>query len=437
MKYLISSGVLVVCLCLNLQAQETDTLLTDSLYIQGLSTALHDGQIQPEEQALLGILARSRGLSTEQARRLERKFRLLSPEIRDQNGRWPLVLQNMTWGAGLYGWGIPSVLDVKDPKWYVGTEMLSLAVTFSLTQRYTKEMDISYARAQMSRTGSMLGLRYGVGLSSILKLSEKGDGDGPILLAMTGVPVGMKVGDMLWKRWDPSHGASWSLSLWTTIGASTLRLSHHLVDPQPEVYIDQPGSYYDEEEVNPDWEDWRRRATMVELVGYPLGMWWGHRFNQSRNLTFGDAFLLTQSWGYGWMVSMLSIDMLLGVDNLDGDMFVWLGNAGAMGMVYYYDRLIADADYTFGQAFLETLGAGAGLMAGFGVGIIAEPGDKMSQLLALTGYGTGVYLSHRLFKPAAEGSLSEAGGPQLNLTFLPLPGPRQTPIPGVAASLRF
>ena len=88
--------------------------------------ALADSVITPDEQLMLETLQQALGLHRNEVDQAVGEVGPLQPPRLQSNGRWTLMAQNMAWGVGLYGWGIPFVLDVKDFKWYIGSEMFSL-----------------------------------------------------------------------------------------------------------------------------------------------------------------------------------------------------------------------------------------------------------------------------------------------------------------------
>jgi len=417
---------IVILAAVQLPAQEQALCPVDSLYLEALETVYQDTRVADEERSLLDLLARSQHLSPDEALHLEEAYVGSLPARLDQSGRWPVVAQNMVWGAGLYGWGIPEVLDAEDEKWYIGMEMFSLGISFALTQRYTRNMDIGYARAQMLRSGSVLGLRYGLGIGTALNLDDHEDDDGMVLLPMLGVPLGTWVGDRLWQRWQPDHGESWSLTLWSGVAASLTWNAYSALSGVPPRYLDEFDPIYPDEYLdNPEWDEWNQTAVLLELAGYPLGLWWGNRFNQSRDITFGDALMLTQGWGYGWLASYAVLDILIGEDKLGDDVFLLLGSAGAVGSIYLYDHWIRPYDYSFGQAFLEALGTGAGIMAGFGTAIITEIDEpKAMEALGLTGGILGARLTHRILKPELE-QRREHGALPIELELTPLVVPHR------------
>ncbi|MFQ6674121.1 MAG: hypothetical protein ACE5GH_04975, partial [Fidelibacterota bacterium] len=146
-------------------AQEASPDAT-TIYGSAYEAALNDGTITADERALLNTLKLSLDLPDEQIAAIERTGTGPDVPALDQSGRWPLVFQNMIYGATIYGWMIPYVVDAKDFKWVVGTEMISLGAAYYLTYQYTKNMAISHSRAQMMRSGSAVGLRYGIRINT-------------------------------------------------------------------------------------------------------------------------------------------------------------------------------------------------------------------------------------------------------------------------------
>lgn len=139
-----------------LLAQEGDTRQESEgrrIYRLTYEAAMADSVITPDEDRMLAALQQALGLDEEIIEEaLGDPLPARAPGL-NQSGRWTLMLQNMGWGIGLYGWGIPFVLDVDDFKWYVGGEMFSLGASLYLTWKYTQMMDLPEARSQMQRYG--------------------------------------------------------------------------------------------------------------------------------------------------------------------------------------------------------------------------------------------------------------------------------------------
>lgn len=112
------------------KTQLLDSLNAMIIYRYAYKTAMRDSKINHDEKAILKSLERTLELSQKNIFSIQNQILLTSRKVLDQSGRWPLVLQNIGWGAGLYGWAIPFVLDVQDYKWVIGTEMMSFAGSF-------------------------------------------------------------------------------------------------------------------------------------------------------------------------------------------------------------------------------------------------------------------------------------------------------------------
>jgi hypothetical protein len=451
------SSITVLFLSLNLLAGDQvnapdsvvsgDSLTTLSyaeIYELVYRTALEDGEINPSEKALLVTLRNSLGLSEAPIVEMESGFEFVNAPTWDQSGRWPLVAQNMVYGAAIYGWMIPYVLDVQDYKWYVGSEMMSLGAAYYLTYKYTENMEISHARAQMMRAGSAVGLRYGQGLNALLEL-DRGDSRAWAWMLMASVPAGIWVGDQFYHRWQPSNGQAWSLTLWSEIGASTMRRLFHFVSEEPQ----QPEWSYDSwEQYDRDyatWErehdDWKKRQLLFEMVGYPLGVYVGHHFFGNRQYTFGDALMLMQGWGVGQLYSLMLAD-ILDVD-FDSNTRRMLVTGGGISSTLFMDHYIKGRDYTFGQSVLSVLGTGSGMAFGMGLAVVLEVNDfKTAEFFTIAGGIIGFLLSDNILEVKSEKALTAATDrPQVSVlpTFQIVPDKSRgvNLLPAIALDIRF
>ncbi|MCF7922183.1 MAG: hypothetical protein K9M55_05730, partial [Candidatus Marinimicrobia bacterium] len=269
-------------------AQETDSLQNQSNYRRAWDTAIANGEISQEERALLNIMVESLLLSVDSSHVWEQRWRRPFNQPLDQSGRWPLVMQNIAIGSGLYGWGIPYVLHAEDGRWFVGGVMVSAGSAFYLTYKYTQKMEMSHSRAQMMRYGSLLGLRYGFGLNQLLDLDSGGDNDRETLWVwtlMASVPAGLYGGELLFDKYNPSNGQAWAWTMWTGVAGLTTRLIHNAIFPEPE-YIWDDNSYDESDESKARRDKWRKKQVLSELIAYPLGAWYGHKLVQDKQYTF-------------------------------------------------------------------------------------------------------------------------------------------------------
>ena len=386
-----------------------DKIDVKNVYWSAYEIAIEDGKIDKKEKAILKTLQNSLELSIEDITALKIVYEKKQHQELDQSGRWPLVIQNMAWGAGLYGWAIPYIMDAEDFKWYIGTEMLSLGGAFYLTYQYTKKMEIPHARAQMMRAGSGLGFRYGWGINTLLNLWDEEEGSkASTLVLMTSVPTGIYAGDFLYKKWNPSNGQGWVLTLWGDIGSYTVRQIHHMLDEEPR----EPGYYEDDnlwegdESVEyqlwqVDHDKWGKRQTLFVLSSYPLAVYLGQRYFGQKSYTFGDALMLFQGRWLGWIYGVLMSDLLdLEMEKVEGR---FVRTATTIGGTLIMDRFIRDRDYTFGQSILSVLGTSSGMAFGLGAAIIMEVENfETAELMMMVGGIAGLYLSDSILKVKSE-----------------------------------
>ncbi|NQV14825.1 hypothetical protein HQ531_05145 [bacterium] len=443
--------LLLVTLISGLAGQASDSLKEQSTYRHAWETAMLDGKITDEERVLMNILVESMMLSLDSSRTWEARWSFTTPKPMDQSGRWPLVLQNIALGAGLYGWGIPYVLHADDGRWYVGGVMVSMGGAFYLTYGYTKTMDMSHARTQMMRYGSLLGLRYGAGLNQLLGLDDGSDdedsaqSDDPETLwmwvLMASAPVGHYAGEYLFEKYEPSNGQAWVWSMWTGVAGITSRLIHNVVDSEPDS-ADYAGYDWlaEEESYDSDMDKWRKRKTRLELLAYPLGAMAGYRLTHHKQYSFGDAFMLMQGWGFGFYNTMMFQSILF--DDGDIDMFFLVSSLGAIGSTLAYDHFIKAHDYSFGQSTLMLLGSASGTAFGFGTGILLDVQDTEPLLiLALIGYGGGTYLTQQILNLSPDGALAHTSSNRVSLSPTVLTGvgsdQKVNLIPGLMLNISF
>ncbi|MCH7521498.1 MAG: hypothetical protein IIB42_07365 [Candidatus Marinimicrobia bacterium] len=323
------------------------------------------------------------------------------------------MLQNMGWGIGLYGWGLPFVLDVDDFKWYVGGEMFSLGASLYLTWKYTQGINLPEARSQMQRYGGVVGFHYGVALNRLLETEDRL----PVMVLMAAVPAGTWAGDRLYRHWRPSTGQAYALALHAELGRSVLSLVHRQIDARP-----QEPQFGDDTASERDLS-WQKINTVLQVAGYPLGTYLGHRLYGNRQYSFGDAALLIVGRGAGALYGFLLTDLLDFDFDEDNMGWRWLVMAGGLGGVAGMDRYMRSYDFTFGQAAMLTLGgvAGAAFAAGFGV-ILEIDEVKYYELAAIGGSLGGLVLTRRIVNPRLESSRAQGPetGPQLNLALQPM-----------------
>ncbi len=408
--------------------QETEA---QRIYRRAYEAAMADSVISPDELQMLKSLQQTLGLHEDVIDEAVGETLRPLPPGPQQSGRWTLVAQNMGWGAVLYGGGIPFVLDVKDEKWYVGGVMLSLGTSFYLTWKYTENMDLPEARSQMQRYGGLVGLQYGRALNSMLGYWDNDSPDrGEVAVLMGAVPGGVYLGDWLYRRWRPSTGMAYALSLYAGLGSSIMRTLHQQIAPEPDssdygTYMGDNGNgwhEFDEEAYDAEDLKWRKQRLMFDIAGYPLGTWLGHKLYGRRQYTFGDAMMLVVGRATGSMYGAIVSD-IFGLKLDEHDMAIsWMVTAGGLGGVWAADRFIGGEDYSFGQTAMVTLGGVAGAAFATGVVVIGDVKEReFYEIAGIVGSLGGFYLIRRIITPRPEQASARSPGrqPHVNLALLP------------------
>ena len=427
-----------------------------------MQTILKDGKISKDEKAFLKTLENSLGLSELELINLRSKVLPTIPKRLDQSGRWPLVLQNIAWAGGLYGWGIPHVLNIENFQTTIGMEMMSFAGGFYLTHKYTKNMEIGHARAQMMRAGSVIGFHIGSSVSELLGLwdiektndygYEEQNTRAALSVLMLSVPAGIYAGDYLYKKLQPTHGQSWALSLWSSIGLYTLNQAHQLFDKRPDHndYCSENNEYYycnltEQQyiELEKDEDAWEKRHAVTTLLAYPMGIWAGQHFYGDKQYSFGDALMLSQGallgMTYGFMLTdLVQMDM-------EGNAPRVISTAGIIGGTVLMDKYIQNVDYSFGNSFLMALGTGTGILFNMGIAAILEVNRaEAMEVLVMTGGAAGFYFTSTIIDPEKENDITQSNHqPQFSImpTLISDPGKNlsqsQDLVPGLRFDVRF
>lgn len=433
-----------ICPITYANAQEIDSTKV-IIYRDAYETALSDGELTPEEQSLLNSLQKSLLLSEEQINEAKLSVRLKLPKMLDQSGRWPLVAQNMIYGVGLYGWGIPFVLDADNPKWVVAGEMLSLGSAFWLTYQYTKKMEIPHARAQMMRYGSVVGISTAATISSFILDQSPTDTVSKLSVGifMVSIPAGIYIGDLYYKKWQPSLGQSWALAQWGEIGASSFKSIHRMLikEPQsPEWQWAEDQQEYDRKSAKYESEhdQWLKGSLLFYTIGFPIGSLSERYFYRDRQYTFGDGLMLTWGRATGLVYGFLIWDFIRNKDSQNHESIQYLfQSVGSIAGTVAMDRFIKGKEYTTGQSILMALGSISGGCFACGIPVIAEVSEsRVYDVVVIAGSLCGLYLTDRVLnvKSKTNVGLSEKVSLSVFPTLIPV---KRTVQPGLNLSVRF
>ena len=400
-----------------------DTVEAHHIYRTVYEVAMLDTRLDEDERAMLEALARVLALSRSQAASIRAAVNAQQPDRLDQSGRWLLMVQNVGWASGLYGWTLPYGLGAEDEKWYVGTQMVSISAAFYLTHRWAKNREVTHARVHMMRSGSGLGFRYGWGLNTLLELNdEQSDDRDWAWTLMAGVPIGYAVGDYLYRRWQPSHGQAWALTLWGDVGSYMVREVHRAIDPEPEGLFLLPDDPQEVDRLIMAWledrKQWEKRHTAYDLLSYPLAIYLGHRLTRQKSLTFGDAVMLFQGRALGAGYGALTAHALGADFDAKGN---HLARAlGTLGGTLALDWFIRDREYTFGQSVLSVLGTVSGASFAAGTAVILEiDADETRNTMIMAGGLVGFWLSDRILNVRKTWSSIPSNGPERQLSVIP------------------
>ncbi|HGE72876.1 TPA: hypothetical protein ENX78_18730 [Candidatus Poribacteria bacterium] len=128
-------------------------------------------------------------------------------------GRIPLVITATIYSGGLYGWGIPYLLDAKFTRQYVGSEMVCVFSGFALSLLATKDYDSGPAVSKIIQGGAVIGTLYGFAIPAIFNSDKT---KAYIATPMLTTPLGALGGYGLSRRGGMSEGGV-ELSLFGSI----------------------------------------------------------------------------------------------------------------------------------------------------------------------------------------------------------------------------
>lgn len=370
------------------------------VYEDAYREAISDGKIDKSEARILKVLEKALGLSSFQVLEIQSLLRVTFPKKINKDGEWLLIVQNIGWGLGLYGWGMPFVLGFEERGILAG-ELMAPFFAYSLTAKLTKDKEMDHARAQLIRWASTIGFRYGLDINRMRNFEPSEDefDKTTAILLMLGVPIGSLAGDWVWRRTKPSTGHAFVMTFWAETGATIMRTAHSVIETEPK----EDFFFFND---SPEKKSWDRKHSLFAAVGYPLGMWIGYQRFKEGQYSFGDAVLIHSMGFYGWLYSVI-VTELIGIDFEDKSAKV-IRTSGTVAFPVIADRYMRGKNYSFGQAVLISSGGLAGGLFSAGILVVLNVQSKNTYLIALLGGATyGLHYANSRLNVSREITLSE------------------------------
>ncbi|MCF7797345.1 MAG: hypothetical protein K9N11_03535 [Lentisphaeria bacterium] len=371
--------LLVVGFCAGLQL-----IGQENVYRQAYLTAMADSVITADEQKILDGLRISLELTEDEVMEINRSFVMGDTTQGSVNheGRYQAIGLAMVYGNGLYGFGIPYVLNADELRTYLGFQGVMLAAGFYYAWDVTKNLDLPQSRVAVARTGALLGTYSTLVLTSMVGFDRwfEFDDDGKLMVtyAMIAAPLGLKFADRLYQKWQPSNGLAQLMSTNTFIGAYNGFTTYNLLSRNPD----------DLEH----YEAYNRGIFTFSYGGALLGFWGTQQLLNQDDVTGGDAIFyasgsLAGAFTAQRLITYFDIDYykdVLALSTLLVD--------GGMYATYHLGRHV---NLSRGDAAIIVLGGGAGYSLLRGAAYLLDEMDAeiipLLDIVALLGGGYGAF----------------------------------------------
>lgn len=403
-----------------------------NVYEDAYREALRDERIDDKEARILFVLENALGLTSSQVLEIQSLLRVTFPEKINKDGEWLLIVQNIGWGLGLYGWGVPYVFGAGDTG-ILGGELMSPFLAYKLTANITRNKEMNHARAQLIRWGSTIGFRYGLDINRMRNFEPFEDEFDKTTTAilMLGVPLGALAGDWVWQRSQPSTGLAFVMTFWAESGAEIMRTAHSVIETEP----NEDFFFFND---SPEKKSWDRKHNLFSAVGYPIGMWLGYKTFNDRQYSFGDAVVIHSMGLYGWGYGAIITD-LIGID-FEAKSANVIRTTGTVMLPILADKYMVGKNYTFGQSVLIAVGGIAGGMFTSGILALFEVTEaKTYEIAALGGISFGLHYANSRLNVTREFTLSGNSKDQKIFSVSPtiLSASDRTNVPALSVKILF
>lgn len=333
--------------------------------------------------ASLSVDAERRAASQEFARLLEEKMRTVPTDSSDlptgvaaakgkaivdeEEGRASFLA--VTTANGLnYGWMVPFILDVEDPKAFVGLYMLAAASSFAVPYLITRDDHITRGMSTLGGMGSLSGLAHGALAFGFIGGEDGADGEGGTRLMVASILAGSVLESTAGYYWaksnETSPGQASSIALGTLWGFG---YGYGIIG-----LATGEGTEF-------------RPAMGAILAGSAAGTIAGYYYDKHRSPTEGDVGLVS----YAGVIGALTGAVPLVIGEIDDPRAI-VGTllAGTSLGLFLGDSLTKDVDFGRGQSRVMMLGSLAGGLVGAGAGFLASTEDNSSKVV-VTGSAIG------------------------------------------------
>lgn len=365
------------------------------IYTNAYKVAMADSVLSQDELNILKAIQNTLGLEEDEVLELQRATleTTASSSGFSKAGRRQIIAASMSLGNGLYGWGIPYIMDVETPAVYAGMQLLSLAGGFYLSWMATRGIDLPVGRAQMQISGGAMGmlsaypLIAGIGFERYFEDIDP-RGKKTLTYLMVAAPAGALLGDRIYKKYAPSDGLVGVSIMMGALGAANGMLAHLLVTD------------LDGDNIN----SWLRVNSLLTYGSTLGGAYMGLNIFGDEQLTRGDALLMT----FASMLGALSTLQLAGTLETKKNPTILLMMLGVNGGAWIGHKMIEGVDYTSGEVRIISFGALAGdaVVRGLYLATNAKQNSKLASYLEIVSRIAGGYFTARMIDARPESRLS-------------------------------
>lgn len=299
------------------------------------------------------------------------KINLKAPNsLTDQSGRTALLIVNTLVGAQYYGATISALLSEGTYDYSVGISLLTAGASFYIPYALTRKLEITQGQSLMAIYGQTRGIAHGA-LLPVLFSSEP-DYRVTLSLGMAGSIAEGILGYRWAKKENFSVGRAGAIGTFGDFGMGIGIGSAYTLG----LLEGSAGS---------------NLAALSILAGGAIGTYAGYRISRNDYYTEGDLFALQ---GAGMLGAYLPASLMYVLGAEDSPKLISLGaTLGAVGGLYFGDRLALKQDFSSRQGVYIMLSQFAGALTGMGVGYLIDSSDRtefnqMGKSIALfTGLG--------------------------------------------------